>query len=163
MEMLSDPLFWAGLGSITLINIVLSGDNAVVIALAARTLAPREQKRAIFWGSGAAVALRVILTLFAVALLGPSEPDIPALERMVSLGAAIQNMLLGAHALGYGTGLTSGQAMASPRLRALLELAEGDTPVCCINIGTVRSLKPPGRVRPVPAEFARILGQAGPS
>jgi YjbE family integral membrane protein len=41
-----------------------------VIALAARSLPPREQKRAIFWGSGAAVALRIVLTLFAVALLG---------------------------------------------------------------------------------------------
>ncbi|MFZ3324306.1 MAG: TerC family protein [Usitatibacter sp.] len=65
-----DPIFWTALAKIIGVNVVLSGDNAVVIALAARTLAPREQKRAIFWGSGAAVALRVILTLFAVALLG---------------------------------------------------------------------------------------------
>ncbi len=65
-----DPVFWTALAKIIGVNIVLSGDNAVVIALAARSLPAREQKRAIFWGSGAAVALRVILTLFAVALLG---------------------------------------------------------------------------------------------
>ena len=106
-------------------------------------------------------AHRAPLLLVAVARLGPREPDTPALERMVSLGAAIQNMLLGAHALGYGTGLTSGQAMGSPRLHALLDLADGDHPVCCINIGTVRSHKPPARVRPAPSEFARTLGQAG--
>ncbi|MGH8648359.1 MAG: TerC family protein [Burkholderiales bacterium] len=52
-----------------LINIVLSGDNAVVIALAARSLPPRQQKAAIFWGAGAAVVMRIVLTIFAVALL----------------------------------------------------------------------------------------------
>lgn len=106
-------------------------------------------------------AHRAPLLLLAVASLGPREPDTPALERMVSLGAAIQNMLLGAHALGYGTGLTSGQAMASPRLKNLLALADADHPVCCINIGTVRSHKPPTRVRPAPAAFAGTLGQPG--
>ena len=65
-----DPLFWTALAKIIGVNVVLSGDNAVVIALAARTLAPREQKAAIFWGSVAAIVLRVVLTLFAVALLG---------------------------------------------------------------------------------------------
>jgi nitroreductase len=106
-------------------------------------------------------AHRAPLLLVAVARLGPREPDTPAMERMVSLGAAIQNMLLGAHAMGYGTGLTSGQAMTSPRLHALLGLADGDQPVCCINIGTVRSHKPATRVRPAPSEFATTLGQAG--
>ena len=65
-----DPVFWTALAKIIGVNVVLSGDNAVVIALAARSLPEREQKRAIFWGSGAAMALRIILTLFAVALLG---------------------------------------------------------------------------------------------
>jgi nitroreductase len=108
-------------------------------------------------------AHRAPLLLVAVARLGPREPDIPPLERMVSLGAAIQNMLLGAHALGYATGLTSGQAMASPRLQGLLQLAEGDHAVCCINIGTVRSHKAGTRVRPPPADFFGSLGQAGPA
>ena len=61
--------FWIPLLKIIWINIVLSGDNAVVIALAARSLPPRQQKLAVAWGSGAAVGMRIVLTLFAVALL----------------------------------------------------------------------------------------------
>src|SRR5262245_57991296 len=66
---LDDPLFWTALLKIIGVNIVLSGDNAVVIALAARSLQGKQQKQAIIWGSGAAIVMRVILTLFAVALL----------------------------------------------------------------------------------------------
>ena len=63
------PEFWIGLLKIIWVNLLLSGDNAVVIALAARSLPPRQQKLAIFWGSSAAIILRVILTIFAVKLL----------------------------------------------------------------------------------------------
>jgi YjbE family integral membrane protein len=66
---LSLQAFWIPLLKIIWINIVLSGDNAVVIALAARSLPPRQQMLAVGWGSGAAVAMRIVLTLFAVALL----------------------------------------------------------------------------------------------
>jgi YjbE family integral membrane protein len=62
-------LFWTSLGSIILANIVLSGDNAVVIALAARSLPPHQQKQAIFWGSAAAIVMRIVLTLIAVEML----------------------------------------------------------------------------------------------
>lgn len=61
--------FWTGLMAIIWVNIILSGDNAVVIALAARSLPKHQQNKTIFWGAGAAVVLRIILTLFAVALL----------------------------------------------------------------------------------------------
>ena len=64
-----DPIFWMALLKIIGVNIVLSGDNAVVIALAARSLPDKQQKLAIFWGSGAAIVMRIVLTLFAVALL----------------------------------------------------------------------------------------------
>jgi YjbE family integral membrane protein len=57
------------LAQIMMVNIVLSGDNAVVIAMAARSLPGRQQKTAILWGSGGAVVLRVILTVVAVILL----------------------------------------------------------------------------------------------
>jgi YjbE family integral membrane protein len=66
---LSSVAFWTALGSIVLTNIVLSGDNAVVIALAARSLPPAQQKVAVLWGSAAAIVLRVVLTLAAVRLL----------------------------------------------------------------------------------------------
>ena len=69
MEMLGSYEFWLGLAKIIGVNVVLSGDNAVVIALAARSLQPKQQKLAIFWGSGAAIVLRIVLTLFAVQLL----------------------------------------------------------------------------------------------
>ncbi|HRH86667.1 MAG TPA: nitroreductase [Rubrivivax sp.] len=106
-------------------------------------------------------AHRAPLLLVAIAGLGPREPDTPALERMVSMGAAIQNLLLGAHAMGYGAGLTSGQAMSSPRLGAMLGLAEGEVPVCCINIGTVTKRKTSLRSRPSPAAILSELADAG--
>ncbi len=62
-------VFWGSLLAIIGVNIVLSGDNAVVIALAARSLPPQQQKAAIFWGSGAAIAMRIVLTIVAVELL----------------------------------------------------------------------------------------------
>ncbi|MBU3556240.1 TerC family protein [Polynucleobacter sp. Ross1-W9] len=65
----SGPAFWAALLSIIVANILLSGDNAVVIALASRNLPANQQKKAIFWGSAAAIILRVVLTITAVQLL----------------------------------------------------------------------------------------------
>jgi YjbE family integral membrane protein len=62
-------VFWIGLLKIIGVNIILSGDNAVVIALAARSLPASQQKKAVLWGAGAAVVMRIVLTLFAVALL----------------------------------------------------------------------------------------------
>ena len=64
-----DTAFWVALLQIIGINIVLSGDNAVVIALAARSLPPKQQKAAVLWGSGAAVVMRIILTIVAVEML----------------------------------------------------------------------------------------------
>ncbi len=61
--------FWIGLLEIVWINIILSGDNAVVIALAARSLPPHQQKQAVFFGSAAAVVLRILLTIVAARLL----------------------------------------------------------------------------------------------
>ena len=69
MEILNSADFWIGLVKIVWINIILSGDNAVVIALAARSLPPQQQKKAIMFGSGAAVVLRIVLTVVAAKLL----------------------------------------------------------------------------------------------
>ncbi len=66
---LSDTAFWIALLQIIGVNLVLSGDNAVVIALAARSLPPKQQKQAVLWGSGAAVVMRIVLTVVAVELL----------------------------------------------------------------------------------------------
>jgi len=72
MELLQNSDFWIGLIKIIWINIILSGDNAVVIALAARSLPAEQQKKAILFGSGAAVALRIVLTVVAAKLLALS-------------------------------------------------------------------------------------------
>ena len=111
----SDPLLWVGLLQIIGVNIVLSGDNAVVIALAARGLPPEQQKKAIFWGSGAAVVMRIVLTIVAVELLRlpylrlvgavlllwiavqllvPEEEDDGHGQAGTSLAAAIKTILL---------------------------------------------------------------------
>ena len=69
MELLQSADFWIGLVKIVWINIILSGDNAVVIALAARSLPPAQQKKVVLFGSGAAVVLRIVLTVVAAKLL----------------------------------------------------------------------------------------------
>jgi YjbE family integral membrane protein len=70
MDYISDTAFWVALGKIVWVNILLSGDNAVVIALAARGLPPEQRRVAVIGGSAGAIALRVVLTIFAVELLG---------------------------------------------------------------------------------------------
>jgi YjbE family integral membrane protein len=69
MDEFMTPAFWTGFLTIIGIDIILSGDNAVVIALAAHSLPPRQQKSAVFWGAGAAVMLRVLMASVALQLL----------------------------------------------------------------------------------------------
>jgi nitroreductase len=101
-------------------------------------------------------AHRAPLLMLAVARLGAAEPDIPPVERLVSTGAAIQNLLLSAHAMGFGAGLTSGQALRSPRLRELFALEAGEEAVCFVNVGTVTRGKA-ARRHPDPSEFVSEL------
>ena len=65
----ASPQFWVAALEIIVINILLSGDNAVVIALACRNLPPHQRRWGIIWGAAGAVVLRIILTFFAVSLL----------------------------------------------------------------------------------------------
>jgi nitroreductase len=113
-------------------------------------------------------AYRAPFLMLAIARLAGSNPEAEAAraqagelevsdaERLVSLGCAIQNMLLSAHVMGFGTGLTSGQALVSTRLRALFDLQTHEQAVCCINLGTVSKCKAP-RVRPDVSAFVRSL------
>ncbi len=66
----ASPEFWTAVLQIIAIDIILSGDNAVVIALACRNLPPRQRRLGVFWGVFGAISLRVILTAFAAGLLG---------------------------------------------------------------------------------------------
>src|SRR3989442_9365439 len=69
LECLVSAEFWVGLVKIIGVNIILSGGNGVVSAVALASVPPKQQTQAIIWGSGAAIVMRIILTLFAVALL----------------------------------------------------------------------------------------------
>ncbi|WP_295641480.1 TerC family protein [uncultured Methylibium sp.] len=69
METLMTPEFWVAVGQIILIDIVLGGDNAVVIALACRGLPPHLRTKGVLWGTAGAIILRVILIFFALTLL----------------------------------------------------------------------------------------------
>ncbi|MBN8478341.1 MAG: TerC family protein [Burkholderiales bacterium] len=69
LEQLAHPQFWVAVVQIIIVDILLAGDNAVVIALACRNLPPELQKKGIFWGVAGAILLRVVLTAFAATLL----------------------------------------------------------------------------------------------
>jgi YjbE family integral membrane protein len=69
MDMLSSPEFWIAVGQIIMIDILLGGDNAVVIALACRKLPPAQRAQGIIWGTAGAIGLRVVLIFFALTLL----------------------------------------------------------------------------------------------
>jgi nitroreductase len=101
-------------------------------------------------------AYRAPFLMLALARLDESDKEVPAVERFISLGCAIQNMLLTAHAMGYGSALTSGQALASPRLHRLFGLMPGEVPVCFVNVGTVGARKPM-RPRPEASRFVSWL------
>lgn len=85
------------------------------------------------------------------------DPAIDLFERIVSTGCAVQNMLLVATALGYGSALTSGKALKSPLLCALFGLLNGEHALCFISIGTVASRKQSPRQRPVPDDYVSTL------
>ena len=69
MDALMTPEFWIAVGQIIMIDIVLGGDNAVVIALACRKLPPAQRRLGILWGTAGAIVLRVVLIFFALQLL----------------------------------------------------------------------------------------------
>ncbi len=77
-------------------------------------------------------------------------------ERVLSAGCAVQNILLTATAQGFGSALTSGKALQSAPVRALLGLAPGQQALCCISIGTVQSCKA-ARLRPAAPHYVATL------
>ena len=118
MELLHNVDFWIGLLKIVWINIILSGDNAVVIALAARSLPPEQQKKAIFWGSGAAVVLRIALTVVAAKLLALSFLQIIGGVLLLWIGV----QLLSENDEGEGHAKEHGSLMAAVRTILIADL-----------------------------------------
>ncbi|MDB5778158.1 MAG: nitroreductase [Polaromonas sp.] len=88
------------------------------------------------------------------------DPDIDLPERIVSAGCAVQNLLLMATALGYGSALTSGKALKSAGLRLLFGLAPGELALCFVSIGTVQSRRT-ARLRPAPGDLVSTLSPGG--
>ncbi|MDM0019962.1 TerC family protein [Variovorax saccharolyticus] len=118
MEILQTSDFWIGLLKIVWINIILSGDNAVVIAMAARSLPPHQQRTAVLFGSGAAVVLRVILTVVAAKLL--ALPYLQIVGGLLLLWIGTQ--LLSGEEDGEGEGKEYGSMLGAIRTILLADL-----------------------------------------
>lgn len=99
-----------------------------------------------------AKAFRGPCLVLAIADLRNPNPAVPDAEKFLSLGCAVQNLLLSAQSQGYASGLTSGKALSSRALRSAFELAEGEQAVCFISLGT-QARQRPRKVRPAPDEF----------
>lgn len=140
---LSSPLFWSAFGSIILANIVLSGDNAVVIAMAARTLKPEQRSKAIFWGSAAAILMRIVLTIVAIQLLALPYLKIVGAILLVYIGVD----LLSAEDEGDGEGkeinslgaairtiLIADLVMSLDNVLAVAAAAKGDLPLLVLGL-----------------------------
>lgn len=140
---LTSAAFWAALGSIILANIVLSGDNAVVIALAARSLPPHQQKKAIFWGSAAAIVMRIVLTLLAVEMLKWPWLKIVGGLLLLYIGISLLNEDDGEGGEEHATGgmlsairtiLVADLVMSLDNVLAVAAAAKGDTPLLVIGL-----------------------------
>ena len=140
---LTSGAFWAALGSIILANVVLSGDNAVVIALAARSLPPHQQKKAIFWGSGAAIVMRIVLTLIAVEMLKWPWLKVVGAVLLVYIGVSLLQEDEGeggeAHEAGgmmaaIRTILVADLVMSLDNVLAVAAAAKGDTALLVIGL-----------------------------
>jgi len=136
--------FFAALLQIMLVNVVLSGDNAVVIALAARNLPPQYQKKAVLWGSGGAIVLRVLLTIVAVQLL--KIPYLQALGGLLLVWIALQLLVekdddAGEHHAHAGlmgavkTILVADVVMSLDNTLAIAGVAKGDWTLLIVGLG----------------------------
>ena len=135
--------FWAALGSIILANIVLSGDNAVVIAMAARSLPAQHQRKAIFWGSAAAIVMRIILTLIAVEMLKWPYLKIVGALLLLYIGISLLGEKSGGDeghkhvgniAAAIRTILVADLVMSLDNVLAVAAAAKGNTPLLVIGL-----------------------------
>lgn len=101
-------------------------------------------------------AFRGPLLLLAIVRTGAPGEDIPPAERLLSAGCAIQNMLLIATAMGFGSALTSGKALQSQGLRSLFAVRDDEQAVCFVSVGTADRRKA-GRQRPHTSQYVSTL------
>lgn len=102
-------------------------------------------------------AFRAPLLMLAVVDGARGDPEVDLNERILSAGCAVQNLLLVATALGFGSALTSGKAIKSDALRTCFGLGADEQALCFISIGTVASRKA-ARARPAVADYVSTLG-----
>lgn len=119
-ELLFDQAFWIALIQIIGIDIVLSGDNAVVIALAARSLPDAQRKQAVMWGSSAAVVMRVVLTIVAAELL--QLPLLKVVGAVLLVWIAVQLLVPEDEAEGNGTRLAGAGLAAAIKTIMIADL-----------------------------------------
>ena len=143
MDLLLSPAFWAALGSIILANVLLSGDNAVVIAMAARGLPASQQKKAIVFGSGAAIVMRIVLTLIAVKMLGLPYLKLVGGVALLWIGANLMSDEEEQHgqeaqpigvAAAVRTILVADLVMSLDNVLAVAAAAQGNTPLLVIGL-----------------------------
>lgn len=101
-------------------------------------------------------AFRGPLLLLAIADYSDDNAAISKEEKLISLGCAIQNILLRSYSLGFGSGLSSGKALKTDRFKQLFELSNTQDPICFVTIGTVIKKKP-NRIRPGLSEYHTIF------
>ena len=90
-------------------------------------------------------AYRAPMLLLAVLKATPDDPEVPLVERAVTLGAALMNLLLAAHGLGFGAMLTSGRAVRAERFGRAFALAADEQAMCFVSIGSAISARRPAR------------------
>ena len=143
MDLIQSADFWIGLLKIVWINIILSGDNAVVIAMAARSLPPAQQKKAVLFGSGAAVVLRIALTVVAAKLL--ALPYLQIVGGLLLLYVGVQLLSEGDDEEGEGkeygtigaavrTILIADLVMSLDNVIAVAAAAQGDTTLLILGL-----------------------------
>ena len=101
-------------------------------------------------------AYRAPLLILTVVDTERGDPTIPAHERILSSGCAVQNILLMATAMGFGSSLTSGKALSAAPLRQLFGLDSTELALCFISVGTAATRKP-ARLRPAVADYVSVL------
>jgi nitroreductase len=102
-------------------------------------------------------ARRSPLLMVLIVDAAKGDPEIDMHERVLSAGCAVQNFMLLANAMGYGTGLTSGKALKAQSFRSGLQLKRSEHAICFLNVGTVSSRKP-FKPRPEAHQFVQVWG-----
>ena len=102
-------------------------------------------------------ARRSPLLMVLIVDAAKGDPEIDMHERVLSAGCAVQNFMLLANAMGYGTGLTSGKALKAQSFQSGLQLKRSEHAICFLNVGTVSSRKP-FKPRPEVQQFVQVWG-----